>query len=592
MTDPSTAHSPEPEAAAHDTVWQRLQRHKVLQWTLAYAAAAYTVLHATQMVVESFEWPHLIVRVVTLGLVMALPVVVLLAWYHGHKAQHRFSTAELSILTVLLLIAGTLMWGFTQGRQPAKPVPIAGPPSQVPPVGQPVASVAVVPFVNLTGDPSKEYFSDGMAEELIDALANVPGLKVPSRTSSFAYKGRDTDVRRIAQDLGVAKILEGSVRSAGDTVRVTAQLVDAQSGYHVWSQTYERRFADIFKLQDELAKAIVEQLLGKIGTASANSGISSPSTRNVEAYQLYLQAGALDAIATLPSMHRGIELLDQALTLDPAYAEAWAARARMRAALVGFLGASPHELQQAEYDARRTEALRPNSGQTVLALIHDQLGRWVDAEREYQAALATVDRTNPLAHLLYSAHLGATGRLQAGLVEATEAYRLAPSDHRSIGTAGVANLLVGHDTEALKFADLLTELGDPRHSADFYRGMVALRRGHLTDEALAGLTTWGYVGRDARSALGNFIVRAAADPTTATPEARKALDEMYGYANRIDEHHSLGPFPVEMWLPEMRQFRRDARFQRLVTRLGLIDYWRQYGPPDDCDLHGDVLVCR
>jgi TolB-like protein len=588
MTDPSTAQSPEPGAATRDTVWQRLQRHKVLQWTLAYAAAAYTVLHATQMVVESFEWPHLIVRVITLGLVVALPVVVLLAWYHGHKAQHRFSTAELSILTVLLLIAGTLMWGFAPVRQPAKP----GPPSQVPPVGQPVASVAVVPFVNLTGDPSKEYFSDGMAEELIDALANVPGLKVPSRTSSFAYKHRDTDVRRIAQDLGVAKILEGSVRSAGDSVRVTAQLVDAQSGYHVWSQTYERRFADIFKLQDELAKAIVQQLLGENGAASANSGISSPSTRNVEAYQLYLQASALVAISTLPARHRGIELLDQALALDPAYAEAWAARAGMRAGLVRVLGESPDELQQAEHDARRAEALRPNAGLSVLAVIHSQLGLWVDAEREYQAAFATVDRTSPIAHVVYSFHLSATGRLQTALAQAAEAYRLAPADLNSIATAAFANLAVGHDTEALKFADLLNEFGDPAHRESFFRGMVALRRGYLTDEALTGLTSGRLFPPGERSALVKLIVLAATDPAAATPETRKALDELYGLDNRaLDEHH-FAPFPVVLWLPEMRPFRRDARFQRLVTRLRLIDYWKQYGPPDDCDLHGDVLVCR
>jgi TolB-like protein len=591
MTEPSTAQSPEPGAATHDTVWQRLQRHKVLQWTLAYAAAAYTVLHATQMVVESFEWPHLIVRVVTLGLVVALPVVVLLAWYHGHKAQHRFSTAELSILTVLLLIAGTLMWGFAPVRQPVKPVRIPGPPSQVPPVGQPVASVAVVPFANLTGDPSKDYFGDGMAEELIDALANVPGLKVPSRTSSFAYKGRDTDVRRIAQDLGVAKILEGSVRSTGDSVRVTAQLVDARSGYHVWSQTYERRFADIFQLQDELARAIVEQLLGKIGTAPANSGISSPSTRNVEAYQLYLQAHAVGSILTAATLNRGVGLLDQALTLDPTYAEAWKDRAEMRATLVAFFGASPHELQQAESDARRAEALRPNAGLSVLAFIHDQLGRRVDAEREYQAALATVGRASPNAHVSYSIHLGATGRLQAALVQAMEAYRLAPADINSLGIAGITNLVVGHDAEALKFAELLTELGDPVHSADLYHGMVALRKGHLTDDALNGLRSGGFASPD-RSALVKFIVLAAADPATATPEARKALDELYGLSNRALDNRSAAPFPILWWSPEMRPFRRDARFQRLVSRLGLIDYWKQYGPPDDCDLHGDVLVCR
>src|SRR5215469_7429356 len=356
MVEPPSAQAPQSSTTAADqaapppNVWERLKRHKVLQWTLAYAAAAYTVLHATQMVVESFEWPHLIVRVVTLGLIVALPVVMLLAFYHGHKAQHRFSTAELSMLTVLLLIAGTVMWGFTRVRSPMEPAATA--------VAH--ASVAVVPFANLTGDASKDYFGDGMAEELIDALANVPGLKVPSRTSSFAYKGHDTDIRRIARDLGVAKILEGSVRIAGDEVRVTAQLVDAQSGYHEWSHTYQQKFADIFMLQDELAKAIVEQLLGKIGATSADSGINSPSTQSVAAYQLYMQARAVASVGTPVNQHRAVELLDQALALDPSYVEALRFRAGVRASSVAFFDAPPNELQQAERDARRADALRPN----------------------------------------------------------------------------------------------------------------------------------------------------------------------------------------------------------------------------------------
>ena len=126
MVEPPSAQAPQSSPIATDqaapppNVWERLKRHKVLQWTLAYAAAAYTVLHATQMLVESFEWPHIIVRVVTLGLIVALPVVMLLAFYHGHKAQHRFSTAELSMLTVLLLIADTVMWGFTRVRAPTQ----------------------------------------------------------------------------------------------------------------------------------------------------------------------------------------------------------------------------------------------------------------------------------------------------------------------------------------------------------------------------------------------------------------------------------------------------------------------------------------
>jgi TolB-like protein len=563
------------------------------------------------------------VQVLALVLVLGAPIVVLLAWYHGHKARHRVSGAELSMMTALFIIAGTLLWAFTRHsavRAPA--VSSSATVSSHTGLGatEPSASVAVVPFANLTGDPSKDYFSDGMAEELIDALANVPGLKVPSRTSSFAYKGRELDVRRIAQDLGVAKILEGSVRSAGETVRVTAQLVDAQSGYHVWSQTYDRKFADIFELQDELAKAIVAQLLGKIDAGAADSGIKSPSTQNVEAYQLYLQASALAGAPSETNAHRGIDLLDQAIALDPTYAEAWAARAGMRSGLVAFGGASPDELQQAERDARRAEALRPNSALIDLAFIHDQRGRWIEAEREYQAALSTVDGAEPLAHITYANHLGAAGRLQAALAQATEAYRLAPTYLIGIGAAGNAYVWLGDDAQALKFADLLTELGDPGHGASSIYGAVALRRGHF-EEASTRLISG--LSEEERAAGGaevvKLVVEAAADPAKM-PEARKSLD---GFTRRLSVGHPtswlLGAYSVIaapdetyadinraldkgpdgffgglsiLWLPEVRPFRRDPRFQQLVTKLKLFEYWKQYGPPDECDLRGENLTCR
>src|SRR5215469_6667491 len=155
-------------------------------------------------------------------------------------------------------------------------------------------SIAVLPFASLSSDPEKDYFGDGIAEELIHLLARVPGLKVPARTSSFAYKGRNIDVRQIARELGVGMLLEGSVRSAGDSIRVTAQLVDAESGYHLWSQTFDRQFAEVFKLQDELAGAIVQKLEPNLGSVSKPPlQQDDPPTRNVEAYRLYLQARAV-----------------------------------------------------------------------------------------------------------------------------------------------------------------------------------------------------------------------------------------------------------------------------------------------------------
>ena len=216
-------------------IWARLRHHKVMQWTLAYAAAAYTLLHGAEMVSNALHWPELVVRITLYSLILGLPIAMLLAWYHGHKAQHRISGPELAMLTVLLIMAGTLLWALsgTKAEHTEKTVTTTGviadttSGKSTAPVA-PRTAVAVLPFANLTGDVTKEYLGDGMAEELINTLSKVQGLKVPARTSTFAYKGRNTDIRRIANDLGVGTILEGSVRAAGKRIRITAQLINAQ----------------------------------------------------------------------------------------------------------------------------------------------------------------------------------------------------------------------------------------------------------------------------------------------------------------------------------------------------------------------------
>src|SRR5690242_13740205 len=279
-TEPSTeGDSAAPRAPSLPlTFWTRVREHKLLQWTLAYLAAALALAHGEELIAHAFGWSEMPGRI-TIGLLaVGLPIAVLLAWYHGHKGLRNVSSGELMMMSILLLIgAGLLIVLVRAPTQNTKTVEVAHTagstfrPSALPAAAStaPAASVAVVPFANLTGDASKEYFSDGMAEELIDTLAQVPGLKVPSRTSSFAYKGRNVDIRRIAQDLGVRTILEGSVRGAGERIRVTAQLVDATSGYHIWSQSYDRELGDIFKLQDDLAGAIVQVLKTKMKLAVA-----------------------------------------------------------------------------------------------------------------------------------------------------------------------------------------------------------------------------------------------------------------------------------------------------------------------------------
>jgi TolB-like protein/DNA-binding winged helix-turn-helix (wHTH) protein len=235
---------------------------------------------------------------------------------HAGGSSSRWSLLRLSALSLALLLAASAWWVLQ--RNGAASTTSA----------QQSAAVAVLPFVNLTGDPTREYLGDGMAEELINTLAKVPGLKVPARTSSFSYKGRNVDARQIAKELGVGMIVEGSVRSAGDQIRITAQLINAEDGLHLWSETYDERFTDIFSLQDKLAKAIATALHANLSSDGVATIASKPPTQDIEAYRLYLQGTALLERPTLPNVERALDFFQRAITRDAQFARAYEGSAR------------------------------------------------------------------------------------------------------------------------------------------------------------------------------------------------------------------------------------------------------------------------
>jgi len=257
------------------SLWDRLKDHKVVQWTLAYAAAAYTLLHAAEMVSDALDWPHVLVRFITLVLFLGGPVVATLAWYHGHRAQHRVSAAELSILTGLLVIAGGVLWFL--GRPGQELIRENSAPTTAltsPPTALSEKSIAVLPFVDMSEKRDEEYFADGMSEEILDLLARIPQLTVIGRTSSFQFKGRNEDLRAIGNKLGAAYVVEGSVRKSGSRIRVTSQLVDTRSGAHIWSESYDRDFGDTLMLQDQIAASVAPRVAA--GSHSGGTGIQSP----------------------------------------------------------------------------------------------------------------------------------------------------------------------------------------------------------------------------------------------------------------------------------------------------------------------------
>ncbi len=525
----------------------------------------------------------------------------------------RWVAAAVALTGVIVLIVAAVWWW---GRAPARTS----------------SSIAVMPFANLTGDPAKDYLGDGMAEELIDALARVPGIKVPPRAATFAYRGHNADLRRVAQDLRVATILEGDVRSVGDRIRVSTRLLDAQSGTAVWAQNYDRPFADLFKLQDDLAAETVQALHGYLGSSLPTPAAREPPTRDLEAYRLYLQARAVGR-GSPETEAQAITLINQALVRDPNFPRALAYRAFVPANMPALGYWEPQEaLDGAQRDATRALTLSPNLADALAGLgsIHVTRGEWLEAELSYRAALASDPSDVTIRNQYTLVLLRPTGRLQRTLSELNESYRLAPAEGYTIHEFALINSLLGRDAEALRFLKLHDALGGGGQAIGnvLVYTRAAARSGHYQDAidhsagalpAEVGSVDGVPLMKIFYSGLADPAQNAAARrafqslvPKLESPQidgqvrgffvqaltALGALDAAYDLATRdVDEGVGAGMvgsriYLADFWLPEMRPFRRDARFNALMQRLRLADYWKKYGPPDGCELQGNELTCQ
>ena len=383
-------------SAPLDSFWARIRGHKVVQWTLAYVAFGYALVHGVQLLREAFEWPVLVSRITVIGLVLGIPVAVTLAWYQGHRARRRVSGPEFSILIALLVLAGSVLWYVSRHEHSATSAPgnaSRSTRSQAA-FNPPAHSIGVLPFTNLSGDPEQDYFSDGLTEELLNSLAAISELQVAARTSAFSFKGKDKDIGTIARQLNVGTILEGSVRRSGRTVRVTAQLINAVTGFHLWSKTYDRDLGDVLRLQAEIATAVAQALkvtlLGDISEKIELGGTHNPAAfdaylRGLEAYQSRHENSDVPA---------AIAAYSEAIRLDPNYALAFAGRALALTDYTaeGATGAAIREgFEKAEADAHQAIALAPELAEAHLALAfvseqgsHD----FAQAREEYERAMA------------------------------------------------------------------------------------------------------------------------------------------------------------------------------------------------------------
>jgi TolB-like protein len=464
-------------------------------------------------------------------------------------------------------------------------------------------SVAVLPFVNLSSDPEQEYFSDGLSEEILNQLAQIRELQVTARTSSLAFKGKNEDLRVIGQLLGVRHLLEGSVRSAGTELRITAQLIDATDGSHVWSRSFDRELNDVFAIQEEIAMAVSETLSVAldVGAMARTRG----GTTNLEAYDKYLRARALDRQrGGREDLIEAARYYREAVALDPAFVRAWA---DLYLELASWLIYVPDRAAEARQEIATVHArlreLAPTSPFTATIEANQLLEahRWAEAEQALAAALAAGADFRQDVMSVDTIFLLNTGRLREGAVRTRQRRETDPLSLNASYGWQIMLALAGRDEEGLaEYVRSQSLAGDHRLVDGFAVLPLLVRR---PADAAAIRTQLRLIEGDTVgpiAALGSAVVDQLEDREAALVTLRRLFAEpgmqssnsmlwLAAYADHFDDVDlalsALRRSYVDysgtnvglIWRPYRNPLRSDPRFKDILRDLGLVDYFRQSG---------------
>ncbi len=405
---------------------QRLKQRKLIQWAVAYVAAAFALLQGIDIVAQQFGWPEGVRRGITLALVVGFFVTLVLAWYHGERGVQRVTGTELLILALVLALGGGFLWRFASASR--RPSDITAAVSLPGPVAISNKSIAVLPFENRSEDKANAYFADGIQDEILTRLAKIADLKVISRTSTQHYKSAPENLPEIARQLGVAHILEGSVQKSNDQVRVNVQLINALTDAHLWGDTYDRKLTDIFAVESEIAKTIADILQAKLN-GSDQHAIAARPTENTEAHQLYLKGRFFWNKRTGNDLKKSIDYFEQAIAADPNYALAYAGIADAYVLLPGYSAGTPRDC----YPKAKAAAKKALELDETLAEAHTTLAMaiWLydfdssQATREFQRAIE-LNPNYASAHHWFSLGFASLGRFDDAIAEGKRAVELDP----------------------------------------------------------------------------------------------------------------------------------------------------------------------
>src|SRR5437667_863064 len=439
---------------------QRLKQRKLVQWAIAYVAAAFALLQGIDIVAQQFGWPEGVRRGITLGLVVGFFVTLVLAWYHGERGAQRVTGTELLIIGLVLALGGGFLWRFAAVRSAdSKTATVPNESSS----SIPEKSIAVLPFENRSHDPDNAYFADGIQDEILTRLSKIADLKVISRTSTQHYKSAPENLHEIGRQLGVAHILQGSVQKSGDIVRVNVQLIKATNDSHLWADTFDRKLTDILSVESEVAKAIADQLRAKL-TGAEERVIAAKPTDNPEAYDAYLRGLAYNVQTTYtPANALGAQkYLREAVRLDPKFALSWAllSIADARGYITQTLQPTVALREEARQAAETALALQPNLGEALLATgnyYHACLKDYDTAVRYFEQARQFLPNSSQIPALLASV------ARRRGQWDRSESYfnqteRLDPRNVNLLGKHAQLHIELRRFPEALRKFDQVLDI--------------------------------------------------------------------------------------------------------------------------------------
>ena len=605
-----------PEGGQRLSLIDELKRRNVFKAGAAYLALGWVVTQVTSTVAPLLHLPEWIGPVVVWIGVIGFPFVILFSWIYeltpeGLKREREvdrsasithITSRRLDYIIIGLLVVAIGLFVFDRfsprkadpvlasGEATTRAVKSASAPSTE--AASPAASdssIAVLPFVDMSQTKDQEYFSDGLSEELLNLLAQVPQLRVIARTSSFAFKGKEVGVAEIARTLNVANVLEGSVRKSGDTLRITAQLIRTADSSHLWSETYDRRLTDVFKVQDEIAAAVVAQL--KVKLLPAQQVTNPHRTGNTEAYNQYLLGNQFYNRNSIEGYRLAVEAYQKAVALDPGYGAAYAGLA-FAEFYAGDFSASADESaaarQRGSVAVDKAIALAPDIADSYSArgwMRFSLTWDWTGSQADFEKALA-LEPGNATVQRRYGLLLFNLGRMSDAIAAMRKAIELDPLSFSAWNSLGLVYLAdASRFREAREAFDRALAVNPESSFANCNLGTLELLEGHVQESldlfrragevwSQMGLAmvehTLGHAGESQR-ALDELIAKYAHEAAYQVADVyawRGESDKAFEWLERAYVQHDSALSAIKTD-PVLKGLWTDARFAAMVKKLGL-----------------------